>query len=43
MANLKHKATGEPEAETVEEDNHTNTNVEDLDYGELDSIDLEDA
>ena len=43
MANLKHKATEEPAAETTEKDHHTNANIEDLDYGELDSIDLEDT
>ena len=43
MANLKRKATEESEAEMVEEYNQAKANVEDLDYGELDSVDLEDS
>ena len=43
MASLKHKATEKPEAEPVEEDNHTTANIKDLDYGDLDSIGLEDC
>ena len=41
MASLKHKATEKPEAEPVEEDNHTTANIKDLDYDDLDSVDLE--
>ena len=43
IENLKHKATEESKAELIEEDNHTNANIEDLDYGGLDSVDLEDS
>ena len=43
IENLKHKATEEPEAKSVEEDSHTTANVKDLDYGELNSVDLEDS
>ena len=43
IQNLKCKVTEELEIKSVNKDDHTTDNIEDLDYGDLESINLEDS